>query len=444
MTDPRPTSPGAHDAPQLSRRTLVGATAAAALGGTLLAAPQAASASGPLLGAPDLGSPAASRSLMASARSAYLFLDGRVDEYGTGDRLRLPRSYAGGFFTTPTFDFVSSFAYDDALVILAYLGRGSRADVRRATVLGDALLFVQAHDPIGDGRTRASYQPDTFPATGTPSGDLDIGSPAAYTGNQCWVGMAFARLYAVTRQPRFLAGAVRLGEWILANASDTTRAPHGFTGGRSADDQPIAFKSTEHNIDATGFFTQLATLTRDPAWAAQAAIARSFVEAMQDPADGHLWTGTDPDGVTINRTVVPEDVHTWAYLATLDPRYSRSLDWVIEELTAVDGPYTGPSYSDTDTSKVWFEGSGHLALCLRIRRAPGDRARTVELFRSIAVAQAEQPNGDGRGVVSASSDGLDTGFGDIYYASLHTGATAWFLLAATLTNPFRLGGPRSR
>jgi hypothetical protein len=50
----------------------------------------------------------------------------------------------------------------------------------------------------------------------------------------------------------------------------------------------------------------------------------------------------------------------------------------------------------------------------------------------------QAPNADGKGIVSASSDGLDTGFGDLYYASLHTGATAWYLLAATGTNPFVL------
>jgi hypothetical protein len=45
---------------------------------------------------------------------------------------------------------------------------------------------------------------------------------------------------------------------------------------------------------------------------------------------------------------------------------------------------------------------------------------------------------DGKGIVSASSDGLDTGFGDLYYAALHLGATAWYLLAAHVTNPFTL------
>ncbi|MFT2691209.1 hypothetical protein [Clavibacter zhangzhiyongii] len=89
MTDPRPAGDHPLGARPLSRRALLGGSAAA-VGTALLAAPQAASASGPLLGAPDLGSPAASRALMRSAKGAYEFLDGRVDEYATGSQLRLP------------------------------------------------------------------------------------------------------------------------------------------------------------------------------------------------------------------------------------------------------------------------------------------------------------------------------------------------------------------
>ena len=40
--------------------------------------------------------------------------------------------------------------------------------------------------------------------------------------------------------------------------------------------------------------------------------------------------------------------------------------------------------------------------------------------------------------MATSTDGLDSGFGDLYYASLHTGATAWYLLAAAGDNPFSL------
>lgn len=434
----------ARSAKGLSRRGLIGGGATIAAGSFLSSSPAFAATRAGARPTTNAGGSGGSRSLVRSASLAYDFLDSRVDQYGSGTQLRLPRSYAGGFFTTPTFDFVSSFAYDDALVIMAYLGRGLRHDIERATVLGDALLFLQAHDPIGDGRTRASYQPDTFPASGPPSGNLDIGSPAAYTGNQCWVGMALTHLYVATRHRRFLDGALRLGNWIRTNATDTTRVPYGFTGGRDADDNPITYKATEHNIDVTAFFSQLHTLTRDRSWARGAAVARSFVTAMQDGSDGHLWTGTDPDGVTTNYYPVPEDVQTWSYLATREARYGRSVGWVLGNLSAQDGPYRGPSFSNADRSKVWFEGSGHLALALRERRAPGDRARVADLFHSIETAQKQEPNGDGRGIVAASSDGLDTGFGDLYYASLHTGATAWYLLAATDTNPFQLPCRRAR
>lgn len=426
-------------ASSLSRRGLLGGAAAGAASLAVLASAGPASAA-PILSAsknPGAKDPRPA-SALSSQQKAFLFLDGRMDEYGSGTELRLPRSYAGGFFTTPTFDFVSSFAYDDALVILAYLGRGLRRDVMRAALLGDALLYLQANDPLADGRTRASYQPDNFPVASPPR-PLDIGSPAAFTGNQAWVGMAFAHLYKATRSRRFLAGALRLGQWIRKNTLDSTRAPFGFTGGRDADDNPLTFKATEHNIDVAAFFTQLAQLTGDRSWSRDARVAVSFIAAMQDGTDSHLWTGTNPDGVTTNYYPIPEDVQSWAYLATRDRRYAPSLTWVTDNLTATDGPYTGPSFSNTDTSKVWFEGTGQLALALRTRNAHGDAARVTQLLTTLRTAQQQQPNGDGRGIVAASSDGLDTGFGDLYYASLHTGATAWYLLALTGSNPFRLG-----
>ena len=440
----RPSDPGTGPTDQvpgtLTRRGVVlGGAAAVAAAAVAFGAPGVASAA-PAGAAAAATTHRPGHPVLSRTRSrdlAYDYLDLRMDEYGTGSAPRLPRSYYGGYFATLPTEFVSSFAYDDSLMVLAWLARRRRGDVQRATALGDALLSLQAADPIGDGRTRASYQPDTFPVA-TPPRPIDIGSPAAYTGNQSWVGMAFCRLYTVTRQRRFLDGALRLGTWIETNARDDVRQPAGYTGGRNGDDQPITYKSTEHNIDVTGFFTQLAQLTGDRTWARRAALAESFVRAMQDGTDGHLWTGTDPDGTTINRTPIPEDVQTWAYLATLDRRYSASVTWVLDHLTAHDGPYTGPSFSDTDVSKVWFEGSGHLALALEARGARGDRARAAQILDSVQLAQRTEPNGDGKGIVSASSDGLDTGFGDLYYASLHTGATAWYLLAVTGSNPYRL------
>lgn len=367
-----------------------------------------------------------------SVALAYEFLDARVDEFCDGEGRCLPRSYEGGFFTTPSWDFTPSFVYDDALVIIAYTARGLPDDLRRARSIGDTLLFVQENDPIGDGRTRASYEPH-----GIRQGRVEITGPGSFTGNQAWVGLALTRLAHATGDSRYLDGALRVGQWIQDNTDDMARAPYGYTGGQLEDGTSLTWKSTEHNSDVSGFFTQLAQLTGDPVWSDRAAVAAEFVAAMQS-ADGHVNTGTGLDGSTINTRPIPLDAQTWSSLATGDPRYGAALDWTLDNLIATDGPYTGPSISEVDVSKAWFEGSGHLALALELRGAPGDADRAETLLSSIRLAQRDAPNGDGKGIVATSNDGLDSGFGDLYYASLHTGATAWYLLAAVGDNPFAL------
>lgn len=367
-----------------------------------------------------------------SVALAYEFLDTRVDQFCDGAGHCLPRSYEGGFFTTPSWDFTPSFVYDDALVIIAYTARGLPDDLRRARAIGDTLLFVQENDPIGDGRTRASYEPH-----GIREGRVEITGPGSFTGNQAWVGLALARLAHATGDSRYLDGALRVGQWIQDNTADMLRAPYGYTGGQLEDGTSLTWKSTEHNSDVSGFFTQLAQLTGDPVWSDRAAVAADFVAAMQS-ADGHVDTGTGLDGSTINTRPIPLDAQTWSSLATGDPRYGAALDWTLANLIATDGPYTGPSISEVDVSKAWFEGSGHLALALTLRDGPGDADRAETLLSSIRLAQRDAPNGDGKGIVATSNDGLDSGFGDLYYASLHTGATAWYLLAAAGDNPFTL------
>lgn len=368
----------------------------------------------------------------ASVALAYEFLDSRVDEFCDGEGRCLPRSYQGGFFTTPSWDFTPSFVYDDALVVIAYTARGLPDDLRRARSVADTLLFVQENDPVGDGRVRTSYEPH-----GIRQGRMEITGPGTFTGNQAWAGMALARLFHATGEKAYLDGAVRIAEWIQDNTADMTRAPFGYTGGQTDDGVPLEWKSTEHNSDIAGFFTQLAQLTGDEVWAERAAVAAGFVAAMQS-ADGHVDTGTLLDGSTINTRPIPLDAQTWSLLATGDARYGSAVDWTLARLVAQDGPYRGPSISDVDVSKVWFEGSGHLALALQERAAAGDQARAETLLADIRLVQRDAPNGDGRGIVATSTDGLDSGFGDLYYASLHTGTTAWYLLAAVGDNPFRL------
>ena len=414
-----------------SRRSAPWAIAAALVAAAVLvgAAPAAWGAIRP---ADDQGSGVGAPDAAQSVALAYEFLDARVDQFCDGVGHCLPRSYEGGFFTTPSWDFTPSFVYDDALVIIAYTARGLPDDLRRARAIGDTLLFVQDNDPIGDGRTRASYEPH-----GIRQGRVEITGPGSFTGNQAWVGLALTRLAHATGDQRYLDGALRVGQWIQDNTADMVRAPYGYTGGQLEDGTSLSWKSTEHNSDVSGFFTQLAQLTGDAVWSDRAAVAADFVAAMQS-ADGHVNTGTGLDGSTVNTRPIPLDAQTWSSLATGDPRYGAALDWTLANLIATDGPYTGPSISEVDVSKAWFEGGGHLALALKLRDGAGDADRAETLLSSIRLAQRDAPNGDGKGIVATSNDGLDSGFGDLYYASLHTGATAWYLLAAAGDNPFAL------
>lgn len=416
--------------PAAPRRAISAATAAA----LVLAAVLAGAVSTVLVAgasvdpASDTGAPDPT----LSVSRAYEFLDARVDEFCDGAGRCLPRSYEGGFFTTPTWDFTPSFVYDDALVVIAYTARGLPDDIRRAEAVGDTLLFVQENDPIGDGRVRTSYEPH-----GIRQGRMEITGPGTFTGNQAWVGMALARLFHATGETKYLDGALDIARWIQTNTADMTRAPYGYTGGQLEDGTSLAWKSTEHNADIAGFFSQLAQLTGDPVWADRAQVAADFVVAMQ-AADGHVDTGTLLDGSTVNTRPIPLDAQTWTSLATGDPRFGAAVDWTLSHLIATDGAHSGPSISDADVSKVWFEGSGHLALALRLRDGAGDAARAESLLESIRLAQRDAPNGDGKGIVATSADGLDSGFGDLYYASLHSGTTAWYLLAALGDNPFAL------
>jgi len=80
-----------------------------------------------------------------------------MDRYTTGTVPRLVQSFTGGVLGRQ--HFTDSETYDDALIIDAYLTEGTATGLARARVIGNALLYVQAHDPRHDGRVRAAYAP---------------------------------------------------------------------------------------------------------------------------------------------------------------------------------------------------------------------------------------------------------------------------------------------
>ncbi|MFE0470362.1 Tat pathway signal sequence domain protein [Streptomyces sp. NPDC058947] len=456
--------------PALSRRSLIGAG--------LGAAAVAAAGSGQARAAGSAGTRPAS----APARG-HAFLAAAMDAYPDHGDLRLTQSYTdqAGLFST-------AFTYDNALAVLAHLATRTADGLTRATALGDALLYAQSHDPAyDDGRLRQAYnvgpytfydgspQPDGFVR---PDGTVNVGTQFGFTGtavgDMAWAGIALGALARRTGARRFLTGAVRIGEWI-ERTGRTDEPLGGYKFGVDGANQRLPFTSTEHNTDLICLFGRLGRLTGDRVWRERRARAEAFVRRMWEPDGGFFYTGTN-DGVTVNTSPIPEDTQTWTHLAfsSSTRRYARSLDWAAAELAVVDHAgrpnstvpagqtYEGVTFSSAslvanedapiaagqpkpDRNGVWFEGTAHLALALRDRGARGDEARARRLLASLE--RAQELLGDGQtvggralperaGVVSASSP-LDTGFGFGYYPYRHTGATAWYVMAAARYNPLR-------
>jgi hypothetical protein len=366
---------------------------------------------------------------------AYAFLDGEMDRYATGASLRLVQSYV------PTSTFSNgdiSYTYDDAVMLIALLARGTPDDIARAKVLGDSLVYAQEHDPVGDGRLRDAYHAKQFiGGDGAPN----IANAASHTGNVAWAGMALAQLSRATGAQSYRDAALALATFMQRNTYDTRGGIGGYTGGFDGNDHKIEYKSTEHNIDIYAFLTMLDQLTGDATRRAQANHALKLIAAMWDADKGFFWIGTGLDGASINKSdPVPEDVQTWSFLATRSAQYQSSIGWALAHLSATIGAFQGLSFAINDRSGVWFEGTAHAAAALRARNAGSDAQKAATLIADVERGQARAPNANGSGIDAASKDGLRTGdgAGDAYYAALHIGATAWYALAQQSKNPFRL------
>jgi hypothetical protein len=369
-----------------------------------------------------------------------------------------------------TIDFVLrnvAYIYDNSLAILALLADGRGDSVRRAILLGDALLYAQEHDrSFTDGSVRDALTGGDLrlPPGWPPEGKIGtVGVPGFYieanqtfyevnqdqhsVGNQAWAMIALLALYERTHIPEYLAGATKLGDSILAYANHA--APYaGFLFGQVASPQgtlqPVNYSSTEHNLDVYAAFTVMNALAPDAKWSDGAALALSFIDAMWDPQRGCYYVGTT-DLTTRNDNAAGDpswhklalDTQAWGVLAVGQVRPERTaqlLAFAEANHAVTDLGFTGFDFND-DKDGVWPEGTAQMctAYAMAGMTAPARKyrlaLRTIQTARSYAAAG---------GVTSALRDGLTTGFDFEYFNRPHLGATSWNVFAQLGVNPYYL------
>ena len=355
----------------------------------------------------------------------------------------------------------TAFTYDNALALLAFLSSNKPEYLNGARLIGDAMVYAMDHDRFfSDGRLRNTYQGGDlklFPGW-VPNGKTDTARMSGWwdsqdkwyedrlfvgtdTGNMAWSIIALLSLYEETLNHTYLDASIRLGQWIEINCRDS-RGAGGYTGGYEGWEQTVnnpegqtklLWKSTEHNIDSYVAFSRLNNLTGNSVWTERALYAKNFVEAMWDDLEGHFWTGTLEDGVTLNRANIPADVHAWGVMALKDTqKYWEGLDWVEDNCYVQTDGFKGFDFNN-DRDGIWFEGTGHMAVAYQII----ENKTGADLFLSeLGKAQVNAENADGKGLVAASHDEVSTGFSWTYSARLHIGATAWLVFAELGYNPY--------
>lgn len=340
----------------------------------------------------------------------------------------------------------TAFTYDNAVAALAFITLG---DQQRAKQVIDAIIYAQNNDRFyKDGRIRNAYRgkqlisndgivqlPGWFD-TQENRWVEDEFQVSTHTGNVAWAMLALLGYYETYGGSSYLSATEKMGEWIEKNCRDS-RGAGGYLGGFSGwEPNPniLKYKATEHNIDLYVAFQRLYLITNKLLWQERANTAKKFVLSMWDEGEGKFWTGTNLDGVTVNKNNIPLDIQAWASLALRDEGkpYWRALSYAQQHHSVGDG-----FDFNQDRDRIWYEGTAQMAVAYHYTNQI-DKSRTL-----ISVILAAQDASGG--IPAVNQDGLTTGFslpnGEpwLYFNRLHVGATAWTVLAQKGVNPFWLG-----
>jgi hypothetical protein len=343
-----------------------------------------------------------------------------------------------------------AFLYDNALVAMA-LSYSNQHE--RAQQIAEAIVYAYQHDRFyQDGRLRNAYSsgslksfPGWYSSRGTEFARLpgfykpeenkwyeDKNAVSTSTGNMAWTILALLEVDKHASKPNdYLETAQGIAKFVL-----TLKSPNGagFTGGYEGwepDPKKATYLSTEHNIDLITVFAKLHEITANPEYLEASQSAKEFVLSMFDPQRGCFYTGTTPDGITINPDPLPLDTNSWALLALKDDfsDTAKVLSF-IENNLKVEGGYD----FNSDQDGIWLEGTAQVAVVYKM-------LGMEEKYQEILAYLESQALPDGS-IRSADRDGVTTGFMAsgtdqpwLYNKRVHIGATAWLAFAQMGINP---------
>lgn len=338
-----------------------------------------------------------------------------------------------------------AFTYDNALASIALFGCGKAQSAGR---IADALAYATDNDPdYHDGRLRNAYAAGSVKPHGPIllpgywSQERNAWNQDAYqvgsaTGNQAWAALALLEAFRQTQQQRYLIAAEKVLLWTQRNTYDS-QAPAGFIGGfYGYPPNPVrqGWKSTEHNVDLAAAWSALDRIKASSDSAAQAQIARDFVDSQWVAKEGRFLIGTLPDGRTAEHQRSGLDAQIWPLIAVSNP----PADWT-RVFSFIDQAHRfGAGYGfSRDPDGLWTEGTAQAAAVAQLTGA-------VDKAKPLWPVLMAQQSADGWLFATPQSQistglaiGPDSTTNDFFYYHLpHLGATAWAAIAASGVNPF--------
>jgi hypothetical protein len=368
----------------------------------------------------------------------------------------------------------AAFAYDNAVALIAFIAAG---DLVHARTIADAMVYAQLNDRFfTDGRLRNANQgadikllpgwlPNNKPNTARMPGWFDAVQKmwfedetqvSSNTGNIAWAMLGLLHFYETTQEQKYLQAVDALGNWVIANTSDT-RGSGGFTGGYDGWENQAAsggstncatsifvngqckrlYKSTEHNIDLYAAFSRLNLIEKQAQWAEAALQAKTFVLSMWDPTGGKFWTGTDEGGVNASTSVIPADIQAWAIQALGSDAvpYLSALTYVESHHKTTLGYGFKQDGGNSCGDNTWFEGTSQIALAYLLAGNPSKWQSILNDVHSAQITSGAVPATDGQCLNTGFT--LNNGQPWEYFPRAHVGATGWLRLAEAVVNPFR-------